>query len=66
MIKNLVLGIVVGFFFVFMSFESINLKGVATGLKAAKPFYLVFTLSILILIEASRSKLLGSSDCLVS
>ncbi len=55
MFKKLILGILISSLLIYLTFRGIDFKGVTSGLKAAKPVYLVCTLCLLILIQVLRS-----------
>ncbi len=55
MIKKLILGILISSLFIYLSFKGIDLKGVVSGIKAANPIYLFYTVGLLILMQVLRS-----------
>ncbi len=55
MLKKLLLGIVIGTFFVYLSFRGIDLKGVTAGLKAANLSFIIPVLCLLVLMQILRS-----------
>lgn len=55
MLKNLFLGIVIGAFFVYLSFRGIDLKGIATGLKNANLFFIIPFLCLMVLMQLLKS-----------
>ena len=55
MLKNLFLGIVIGAFFVYLSFRGIDLKGITAGLKNVNFFFIIPFLCLMILIQMLRS-----------
>jgi len=55
MLKKLFLGIVIGAFFVYLSFRGINLNGIADGLKNANLFFIIPFLCLMIIIQILRS-----------
>jgi len=55
MLKNLFLGIIIGTFFVYLSFRGIDLKGMTAGLKNANLFFIIPFLCLMILIQMLKS-----------
>ncbi|MEA1971032.1 MAG: lysylphosphatidylglycerol synthase transmembrane domain-containing protein [Thermodesulfobacteriota bacterium] len=55
MLKNLFLGIVIGAFFVYLSFRGIDLKGITAGLKNANLFFIIPFLCLMLLIQLLKS-----------
>lgn len=55
MLKNLFLGIVIGAFFVYLSFRGIDLGGIAAGLKNVNFFFVIPFLCLMLLIQMLKS-----------
>ena len=55
MLKKLLLGIIIGTFFVYLSFRGIDLKGVTAGLESAKLPFIIPVLCLLVLMQMLRS-----------
>ncbi len=55
MLKKLFLGIIIGAFFVYLSFRGIDLNGINTGLKNANLFFIIPFLCLMTIIQILRS-----------
>ncbi|MBW2598867.1 MAG: flippase-like domain-containing protein, partial [Deltaproteobacteria bacterium] len=55
MLKKLFLGIIIGGFFVYLSFRGIDLKGITSGLKNANLFFVIPFLCLMVLMQMLRS-----------
>ncbi|MBW2544310.1 MAG: flippase-like domain-containing protein [Deltaproteobacteria bacterium] len=55
MLKKLLLGIVIGAFFVYLSFKGVDLGGIAAGLESAKLPFIIPALCLLVLMQMLRS-----------
>jgi len=55
MLKKLLLGIAIGFFFVYLAFKGVDLRGIADGLKNANLSFVPAVVALLVLIQILRS-----------